>query len=81
MALFGGLVDVWEKPCDPCLEYVNDSNLDFLNATEGPEARQLIRPDDGRLRTWVAKEDLEILAKFRKPKGLMKAMNQPQELV
>ena len=66
VAINRGLIDTLETPCDVCLAYVSDNNVNLLNAIEGPEARQLIQSEDGRPRTWMSKGDLEKLVKITK---------------
>lgn len=65
-ALYYGLVDGCEKAFDERLEYVNDSDFDFVNANHGPGAPQPIQLADGRHRKWATKKDLVTLVSSKK---------------
>ncbi len=63
-AIHYGLFDLWKKPRDKRLQYVDNSDLDPLDATDGRGVPQPIQLADGRHRIWMTKEDLEDLENF-----------------
>ena len=60
-AIYYGLVDAWENKRDKRLDYVNNSDLNSLHATNGPGAPQTTQSTDGRHRIWMTEEDLRSL--------------------
>ena len=60
-AIHFGLADFSAKSRDKRLQYVDNSDLDPLDATDGRGIPQPIQPIDGRHRIWMTKADLENL--------------------
>lgn len=63
-AIHYGLVAFLKRPRDKRLQYVDNSDLGPLDATDAPGVPQPIQPADGRHRIWVTKEELEDLEDF-----------------
>lgn len=60
-AFYYRLFDVRKEYCDKRLEYVDDIDLESLNATDGPGAPRQIRSADGRRSNWMTVNGLQIL--------------------
>ena len=59
--VYYGLLDGHSKTDDKRLRYADDDGLELLNATDGPNALQPMKPADGHVREWVTTTEVEAL--------------------
>ena len=59
--IYYGLFDEYWKTGDKRLSHGVDDNIDFLTATDGLDAPQLMQSPNGRRREWVTAADVETL--------------------
>lgn len=60
-AFHSDFVDLLQEACDKRLEYVDDSNIDPVDASDEPGALQALQHADGRHRIWLNRKDLQNL--------------------
>ena len=78
--VYYGLLDGHSKTDDERLRYADDDSLDLLNATDGPNALQPMKPADGHVRKWVTTTDFEALP-LKRDRNKYRPMHVQKELL